>query len=660
MMACPSGIKNLNFALLVRLLSWRKHSIKLLPVALQKGKDSFCQRFIFRAFPTSLAMTLLRRLSLPCSGPQERAPRFPKTFRRGSFVIFSLIVYFIFNLLFASLQMAIAGAAARWNKFTQKFITEFTLDGIVSSSVIASEDGSFWTFIKDLDRDEIAYYAHIAYSDGEITIIDSTHAPYMAGSDPHIGLAAIEVDGKKLIVYGSYGTVYVRKDNGEILAQETFDLQGQTLRAPVLQSINDKEFYIIIPTYREYIEGQQSWHDIYIYVFVYNAETETLDFAPGTQPIFTREKASLGQDGLALYDDQIFFNLTFSADYLQSTIFAVNIHTGQVLWSKPLGLSMTTGPSAAQNDSALIEVTAGAFMYAGDTLSCRQLSFFDSDGNPSSEPFLKPGYFSSDPIYTDGKIIFTINDGYGTTLYILDGRTKEIISEKYLGTNVSFEFITVDIGDDGLIEIIYRTREYTSITENKLVILHLDKEGHIIDNASEEIPLDPNKSYRAYGPLLIIEMDGRLVLLVGAKYIDYTHPDRRTRTDIKIIDLGPISTEGTWSMPNYNEQNTRCYGVLKKEPVPIEGFPVQNYPNPFGEETNIVFTLRESADVEIRIYNTLGQKVRTLVKKGLPKGEHGIVWDGRNENGEEVGSGIYLLKIDIDGRSQIVKVAKVK
>ena len=63
MMACPSGIKNLNFALLVRLLSWCKHSIKLLPIALQKGKDSSCQRFGFKFFPTNLAMTLLRQLS---------------------------------------------------------------------------------------------------------------------------------------------------------------------------------------------------------------------------------------------------------------------------------------------------------------------------------------------------------------------------------------------------------------------------------------------------------------------------------------------------------------------------------------------------------------------------------------------------------------------
>lgn len=71
----------------------------------------------------------------------------------------------------------------------------------------------------------------------------------------------------------------------------------------------------------------------------------------------------------------------------------------------------------------------------------------------------------------------------------------------------------------------------------------------------------------------------------------------------------------------------------------------QNYPNPFNPETWISFDLPKAVDVSITIYNTLGQKVRTLVSEASPAGTYRVLWDGSNDNGIRVASGIYIYTI---------------
>jgi len=66
-----------------------------------------------------------------------------------------------------------------------------------------------------------------------------------------------------------------------------------------------------------------------------------------------------------------------------------------------------------------------------------------------------------------------------------------------------------------------------------------------------------------------------------------------------------------------------------------------NYPNPFNMETNIEFSIQNSSLVNITIYNTLGQLVKTIVNENKPAGEYAAKWDGKNESGNIVSSGIY-------------------
>jgi len=70
-----------------------------------------------------------------------------------------------------------------------------------------------------------------------------------------------------------------------------------------------------------------------------------------------------------------------------------------------------------------------------------------------------------------------------------------------------------------------------------------------------------------------------------------------------------------------------------------------NYPNPFNKTTNISFSNAKAADININIYNSKGQLVRTLLNERVAKGDHQVAWDGRNNSNEDCGNGIYILKL---------------
>jgi len=74
----------------------------------------------------------------------------------------------------------------------------------------------------------------------------------------------------------------------------------------------------------------------------------------------------------------------------------------------------------------------------------------------------------------------------------------------------------------------------------------------------------------------------------------------------------------------------------------------QNQPNPFNQSTKICFDLPSDAFVELKIYNLLGQRITTLVKNILPAGKHQITWNGADEFGKPLKSGIYFYWIKVE------------
>lgn len=72
-----------------------------------------------------------------------------------------------------------------------------------------------------------------------------------------------------------------------------------------------------------------------------------------------------------------------------------------------------------------------------------------------------------------------------------------------------------------------------------------------------------------------------------------------------------------------------------------------NYPNPFNPHTLIRFDLPEAGDVTLKVFNLLGEEVRTLVSGHTAAGFHTVAWDGTNQGGGQVPSGIYLYRLDV-------------
>ncbi len=88
----------------------------------------------------------------------------------------------------------------------------------------------------------------------------------------------------------------------------------------------------------------------------------------------------------------------------------------------------------------------------------------------------------------------------------------------------------------------------------------------------------------------------------------------------------------------------------------------QNYPNPFNPSTTITFSIPDffTGMVDLSIYNMLGQKIRTLYKKPAKAGFYQIQWDGQNDTGESVTSGVYLCILTGGGLQSVKKVVKMQ
>ena len=86
----------------------------------------------------------------------------------------------------------------------------------------------------------------------------------------------------------------------------------------------------------------------------------------------------------------------------------------------------------------------------------------------------------------------------------------------------------------------------------------------------------------------------------------------------------------------------------------------QNYPNPFNPTTLISYQLPDPARVRINIYNILGQKINTLVDEIQVSGQHQVIWDGNDQKGRSVGSGIYFYKIVAGDYTRVRKMVLLK
>ncbi len=85
-----------------------------------------------------------------------------------------------------------------------------------------------------------------------------------------------------------------------------------------------------------------------------------------------------------------------------------------------------------------------------------------------------------------------------------------------------------------------------------------------------------------------------------------------------------------------------------------------NYPNPFNPATTITYAIADAGHTSLKIYNMMGQEIRTLVSEQQQAGEYSVVWDGRNNAGTVSASGVYLLRFTSGEFAQARRITLVK
>ena len=94
--------------------------------------------------------------------------------------------------------------------------------------------------------------------------------------------------------------------------------------------------------------------------------------------------------------------------------------------------------------------------------------------------------------------------------------------------------------------------------------------------------------------------------------------------------------------------------------IPRSSYLSANYPNPFNPETNIAFGLPQASYVTLCVYNIVGQRVNCIVSGEFAAGDYEVVWNGRDENGNPVGSGVYFYRLDAGEFTQTRKMTFMK
>ena len=131
--------------------------------------------------------------------------------------------------------------------------------------------------------------------------------------------------------------------------------------------------------------------------------------------------------------------------------------------------------------------------------------------------------------------------------------------------------------------------------------------------------------------------------------------------DFEAVDITP------WTIRSGFDPSSAEVPGESNSPVELPNFDLiyeyklyQNYPNPFNSTTQIKFSVPNKSKVTLKIYNILGQNVKTLIDKVLEPNQYTVNWNGRDENNNICGSGLYFYCLEGDGFKEIKKMVLIK
>ncbi len=298
-----------------------------------------------------------------------------------------------------------------------------------------------------------------------------------------------------------------------------------------------------------------------------------------------------------------------------------------------------------------------------------------------SNPF-EPQLLGTFENLSGSKKILTIDDlliefDYSNiNTYSIENSTQITEMESYedIGYKTAFEanngYIYYSIYQEGIRVIDIENRERTdfypidgfiggmNINDN---ILYVSSENEIIllditDPTSIEYitSIQPHEDSEFIAPIII---DGNDLIIADASWNEISVYDITNPTMPTLIycysgcrEVREMVLKDDYLLTSNNRSGfaiISLVGLLEYNENEINSnyFNLQNYPNPFNPTTTINFSLQTDTKVDLIIYNIKGQKIKTLISSYYEKGNHSIIWDGLDEFGNSVSSGIYIYNL---------------
>ena len=310
------------------------------------------------------------------------------------------------------------------------------------------------------------------------------------------------------------------------------------------------------------------------------------------------------------------------------------------------------------SDNSLIEIwsledsTEFSWVQSPDPESCRketfQLILLDSEFYPTTS--------GDSEIIFQYKEIYDVDD-HGITIGIESPDKNDGIQYHFSMTDGPFElednfaikFTTEYEGNEGRIvqPRIQSTNDY-SITYKLIRTIFVEEPELVISSDTLDVGIN-NSLFVLHRDLYINYIDTLQAL--GDSIIVY-------RWSILSSDSTELPSSDTYNVKFKISENTLS---VRANSNPLNNFKLySNYPNPFNPSTSIQYYLPNRTEIQLTIFDHLGKEVNQLEHKSQEPGFHHINWDGRNQNGTVVSSGIYLYQITYDGTTQTGKMLLVK
>jgi len=169
-----------------------------------------------------------------------------------------------------------------------------------------------------------------------------------------------------------------------------------------------------------------------------------------------------------------------------------------------------------------------------------------------------------------------------------------------------------------------------------------------------------------------ITVEGNLAFVAnstGVQVIDVSDPTNMVLEDsyltrglaggVAVLNGQVYVADGIYGMAIFDSDP--CGGFVSAVGVPgLAGLVLGNSPNPFNPATVFDFSIPQDAPVSLLIYSLDGRRVRGLVQEHLGAGTHHVRWDGQDDGGRRVSSGVYFARLEAGNISQTRKVVMLK